>query len=99
MAEEQQLFWDEGGAVKTFAPVIADKNNVLPDEVPRLANEQRLVLERLQRGPVTNVELVSLSLRYGARIHELRQLGYQITTKRTSVRKGVTTYTLEEETA
>ena len=99
MAEEQQLFWDEGGAVKTFAPHIADKNNVLPDEVPRLANEQRLVLERLQRGPVTNVELVSLSLRYGARIHELRQLGYQITTKRTSVRKGITIYTLEEETA
>lgn len=96
MAEEQQLFWDEGGAVKTFAPEIADKNNVLPDEVPRLANQQKLVLERLQRGPATNVELQSLSLRYGARIHELRQLGHQITTKRTSVREGITTYTLEE---
>ena len=91
------MFWDDGGEVKTFAPEIADKNNVLPEEVPRLAKQQQLVLERLKRGPTTNAELQGLSLRYGARIHELRRMGHEIQTKRTSVRDGITTYTLIKE--
>lgn len=45
------------------------------------------ILARLQRGPATNAEFVDMRIvRYGARIHELRERGYQI--RWAPVRKG-----------
>jgi len=54
---------------------------------------KRAVLDRLRRGPATNIELNTICFRYGARIFELRHHdGYDIT--RSPMKAGVCTYTL-----
>lgn len=41
-----------------------------------------LIRDRLvNHGPATNAELSEITLRYGARIHQLREIGYLIETK------------------
>lgn len=56
-----------------------------------------LVLGRLQQGPATNAELVSIGgLRYGARLAELRDAGHKISTQENR-RTGLTVYTLEAQ--
>ena len=48
------------------------------------AQRDRILALLRQQGPagVTNLELNSLCLRYGARIFELRRMGFQIETRR-----------------
>ena len=61
----------------------------------RLHRAALRVLGRLQRGPVTNLELVSVGgVRYGARIHELRQAGHKIRCDEDKA-SGWAVYTLE----
>lgn len=51
----------------------------------RLKGSLLRVLERLQRGPATNLELAHPAvggLRAAARVHELRQAGYEIRSSR-----------------
>jgi hypothetical protein len=52
------------------------------------------VLERLQAGPATNMDLIPISTRFSARIHELRKHGYRIDTEKNTPSRGLTTYTL-----
>lgn len=65
------------------------------DEAKRLSKADERLLARLREGPATNVDLVPVcGLRSSARVHDLRQAGYQI--KAEHVRGGVWLYTLSE---
>lgn len=65
------------------------------DEAKRLSKADERLLARLRTGPATNVDLVPVcGLRSSARVHDLRQCGYQI--KAEHVRGGVWMYTLSE---
>lgn len=52
------------------------------------------ILERLQAGPATNVDLAAIALRYSARIFELRADGHNITASPRG-EGGIVVYTLE----
>lgn len=49
----------------------------------RLSRECRGVLERLQQGRQSSRDLAAVSLKYTARISDLRAAGYEITAERT----------------
>lgn len=74
----------------TYEPV---DPNVDAKAVTRLAGQNLRVLERLQQGPATNVELLEFSIRYSARVFDLRSKGFQIETKH-DPETGLTIYTL-----
>lgn len=63
-----------------------------PADVRRLGSQNAAILERLQRGPCTNVELARLSLKYTSRVSDLRKAGYVVDAKR--MPGGLTIYTL-----
>ena len=44
--------------------------------MPRLSAHHLLILERLARGPATNLELGMICQRFGARLHELKRAGH-----------------------
>jgi hypothetical protein len=67
--------------------------NVDPQDVERLSRQCAAILERLRRGPATNVELVRIALNHTARISDLRKHGHDIrVTKRNA--EGVFWYGL-----
>lgn len=46
---------------------------------PRLSPKCNAILQRLRRGPVTNIELIEIGgYRACARVHELRKKGFKI---------------------
>ena len=65
----------------------------------RLNTQRQRILERLQYGPVTNLELNHLAFRYSARIHELRQAWHPIRLTHQDRVTGVSTYALGEVAA
>lgn len=69
--------------------------SVAVEDEAGLSEQQRLLLGRLRRGPLTNVEAaVELRiLNLTARVSELRQAGYVVTAKRVP-RSRVWTYTM-----
>lgn len=66
--------------------------NVSPADVKRLAGQSLAILQRLQRGPATNVELARISLKYTSRVSDLRAAGYVVECERRE--KGLTVYRL-----
>jgi hypothetical protein len=50
------------------------------------------ILDRLEQGPATNIELNAIAFRFGARIFELRAAGYVI--QREQLGRGKFLYTL-----
>ena len=69
--------------------------SVAAEDEAGLSEQQRLLLARLRRGPLTNVQAVTEMhvLNLTARVSELRQAGYVVTAKRVP-RSRVWTYTL-----
>lgn len=65
-----------------------------PREAPRLGKQQQAILERLQAGSATNVELARIGIRYSARIGELRSAGYRIEIVARDFDSGLVTYKL-----
>lgn len=65
-----------------FDAVLPVDPNAHPADRPRLRGLNAKVLERLREGAATNFELNKICLRYGARIHDLRQAGFQIGSER-----------------
>ena len=47
---------------------------------PKLSRQQSRILARLRQGPATSVDLNAICYRFGGRICELRELGYDIET-------------------
>jgi hypothetical protein len=68
--------------------------NVHPEDKPRINRLCRVVLERLQTGPAYSHELATISHRFGARISDLREAGYDIATQR--LPGGVYLYSLAQ---
>jgi hypothetical protein len=64
------------------------------DSPVRLSRQCVAILERLRRGPATNIELSAIALRFTARIHELRAAGYQISILERDRDSGVVLYGL-----
>lgn len=72
---------------------IADPR-VDPTQYERLGRQQRAILDRLRQGPATNTELVQIAQRFGARVKELRDAGWEIGTDVHIPGSGVVTYRL-----
>ena len=64
-------------------------------DADRLKGQNSKILLRLRRGPATNAELSMLSLRYSARIHDLREAGIKI--KATRLTGGIWSYEIAED--
>ena len=84
MSQQRYMFFDDLAANPDPNIEIAGR--------PRLAGQNKQILERLKRGPATNRELNEIVFRYSARIFELREVGYNITT--TQVKAGLWRYEL-----
>jgi hypothetical protein len=62
----------------------------------RTSAQRQAILNRLRQGTATNMELVTISHRFGARLKELRDAGYPIAT--ISLGGGLFRYELREPT-
>jgi hypothetical protein len=67
---------------------------VSPEDVPRLSNQCRQILERLRIGPASNIELAQIALKYTSRISDLRAAGYEVRCKRGALGTGQMWYDL-----
>lgn len=67
---------------------------VASDEKPRLGGQNARILERLRKGPATNAELAAISLKYTARISDLRHAGYDVRVIHHDRTTGVAVYQL-----
>lgn len=76
-------------------PIAPLNSTVDPYDDKRLSDQQQFILDSLRQGPMTNVELSRIGLRFGARLKELRDAGYRISKEQTD--RGLWTYTLEAE--
>lgn len=68
---------------------------------PRLNRQQAAILDAFRRAPggkLSNIQLLGYSIRYSARIHELRKAGHRIDLTRHDHDTGRTEYTLIEPT-
>lgn len=67
-----------------------------PADAPRLSAQCVSLLERLQRGPITNVEAATSMriLNLTARISELRQAGHDVRAERVPGARGTWVYRL-----
>lgn len=84
------LLWDQ-----PVDPIpIRDTHVTAPEEIRRLSRQCQHILERLQRGEATNKELAGLSLKYTARISDLRAAGYDVQVKSRNTKTGLTVYRL-----
>lgn len=87
----------KSGAVPTeITPIHAEA-----EDVPRLAGQAGIILERLRCGPATNRELSDISLKYTSRISDIRRYlrnwfpFASIKNTRHADQSGLTIYTLE----
>ena len=70
---------------------------VHPDEAPRLNEQCRAILVRLQAGRATNHDLAGIALNYRARVSDLRGIGYRIDVIERDRKTGVSVYALRAE--
>lgn len=80
----------------TDAPVIPAAPSLPRVERQRLTGQNAAILARLRQGTATNYELAALSLKYTARISELRQAGYAVGIVSRDHATGRTVYALED---
>lgn len=66
---------------------------VASDDVPRLSAQSAAILARLRQGPATNIELREIAWRYPARVGDLKEAGFRITSRKQD--GAVWVYTLE----
>lgn len=63
-------------------------------EAKRLSQQCAKILARLQLGPATNVELAQISIKYGARISDIRAAGFSVVCYERNHETGVCRYKL-----
>lgn len=91
--DDQPNLFDRPEPTKNIQPV---DPNVRESDKPRLGRAALAILEQLRSGPATGHDLVPVGgLRYGGRIHDLRQHGYKIDAEHQH--DGVWLYSLVEE--
>lgn len=86
--DQEQFDWDAYNRVEPADPMIDPADKV------RVTKAAHRILEMLREGPKTNVEMATVTPRYGARIHDLRKAGYQIVKARVPGGHGVFQYRL-----
>jgi len=80
-------------------PELGAKSKAPAEQLHRLAGARLRVLEALRRGPLSTWDVVAVGgLRGAARVHELRELGYEIATTVIDGKVGSYLYTLKEAT-
>lgn len=91
MTHQTDLFADFGklDLVPEFRPT---DPHVVAKDVRRLTGQNLAILERLRKGPATNVELAQVAMKYTSRISDIRAKGYRIDCERLD--GGVTRYRL-----
>lgn len=67
------------------------------DKPARISRQAKAILERLENGMVSNVELSQIAIRYSARIHELRKAGHPIEIVSHDRDSGVVIYALKRQ--
>jgi hypothetical protein len=77
-------------------PIVPADPNVAPEAVPRLSRQARTILDLLREMPRSNVDLATVTARYGGRIYDLRKAGCRITTSH-DPRSGLSLYNLTHE--
>jgi len=82
----------QAAAEPDYAPV---DPHIHAGDVRRVTGQNAAILARLREGPATNVELSAISLRYSARMFDLRAAGYDITGER--LPGGIHVYTLNTD--
>jgi hypothetical protein len=70
--------------------------SVPPEAQERLNRQCTLILECLRKGPATNIELVHIAQRFGARLHDLKRAGYEWEKRCISAEDGVYEYRLKD---
>tara|TARA_Y100000310_G_scaffold316852_2_gene369061 strand:+ start:2515 stop:2820 length:306 start_codon:yes stop_codon:yes gene_type:complete len=100
MPQRQQTIWEhiepkDGENIRMSRALHATDRNVEEADHPRLRGQNAMILARLQRGPATNAELSTISLKYTSRISDLRAAGFEVTCER--VKGGTTLYRLGGE--
>jgi|GEM_PF-3012411 len=81
MSDEQGLLFREGQhGLYPNIPGADEHGDPRPiaKQVRRLSRQCHAIHERLQRGPATNHELARISLKYTARISDLRKAGINV---------------------
>lgn len=68
--------------------------HLVEEEKPRLSRQSEQILALLEDGPATNVQLMQVAQRFGARIHDLRHAGYDVRIESRNRATGLVTYTL-----
>lgn len=77
------------------APEVGLRSKAPREALPRLSGARLRVLDRLRIGPATNAELLAVGgFRYGARLHELRQIGFSIESEQIDPAAGSWRFTL-----
>jgi hypothetical protein len=85
--------WDLIPASKATDPAVCHQAEEAMNADGRRTRTVVLIEMALSTGPKTNHELAEITPRYGARIYDLRRLGYAITTQ---IKGGTTTYTMNK---
>lgn len=99
MSDSQLLFDLGDGVDKSPPPEIAPIAAPVED-LPRLKGQNGIILEYLRCGPMTNVQLAEVSLKYTSRISDIRKWlgehfpGAKIECESDGKRGGVRTYRL-----
>ena len=97
MTDRQKSFFDDDfeqdQKAKRGTPPVRDPNAV-PADVPRLRGQNAQILQRLEQGRASNVELAKISLKYTSRISDLRKAGYVVVCHRDN--GGLSWYELKE---
>lgn len=57
-------------------PHVELNSTVVEDDKPRLSLQCHAVADRLRQGPATNLQLIMIAHRFGARLLELKQAGF-----------------------
>lgn len=71
-------------------PTVTLNPTVAEEDAPRLSAQCHAIAARLREGPATNLDLIEVSHRFGARLHELKRAGFLWTRK--PVGRGVHEY-------
>ena len=83
-----------GEYLPLLALMLADPKVQTSEEAPRLTAQCQAVYERLQQGPASNAELVTIATRFGARLHDLRGSGIEIEIISRDRKSGLVWYAL-----
>jgi len=79
-----------------FTVPVRDSHVLDPGEQQRLSGQSRLILARLQQGPMTRDEISAIGRNVTARVSDLRKAGYNVRCIEHNRKTGFSRYALVE---